>query len=78
MDLVNFIFNDLFPSLLLLTNRVFDFFGQSVGDLIENVAVVDLPDWGLFDISLFVFMLGSGLTLFVGITLYKWIRQIVF
>lgn len=77
MDLVRFLFYDLFPLLLGIVDRTFDFLGKSVSQLVYDWIQVNLPDWAIFDTPLILFMIGSGLTLFVAFTLIKWIIGII-
>lgn len=78
MDLVNFLFLDLFPTLLELGSKIFDLFLSSIGDIIYQAFEIDLPDWEFLNMSLFAFMLGSGVLIFVGITLVRWVISIIF
>lgn len=77
MELVDFLFFDFFPLILDLTDRVFDFLGKSVSELVSDWIGLDLPNWDIFDTPLLLFMIGSGLTVFVAFTLIKWIIGII-
>lgn len=77
MDIVDFLFYDLFPTLLGLFDRVFGFLGSSLSDLLDGWLNFDLPNWAVFQAPLLVVMLGSSIVVFCSMTLVKWIIDIV-
>lgn len=75
MNVVDFLFDDLFPLLLDLPDLVFDIFSFSFRDLIGDLLA--LPDWEWLDYSLLALMLGAGLFFFVIFTLVKWFLDFI-
>ena len=76
-SIVDFLFYDFFPLILGIADRVFDFLGKSYRDLIYDWVGISLPSWGILDVPLILIMLGTGLGLYVSLTLAKWIIGII-
>lgn len=74
---VDFLFYDFFPLILGIADRVFDFLGKSFYDLVYDWIGLELPNWGFFNTPLIMIMLGTGLGLYISLTLAKWIIGIV-
>lgn len=77
MQVVEFLFYDLFPQLLQLAQRILVVFGSSVRELTSEYLNITLPDWSIFNTPLLLFMIGSGIILFCVLTLVKWVIGIV-
>lgn len=76
-SIVDFLFYDFFPLILGIADRVFDFLGRSYRDIVKDVIGITLPAWGILDVPLILIMLGTGLGLYVALTLAKWIIGIL-
>lgn len=71
---------EMFKNFGFFLNNWFDnLFTKSIKDVLAVIdsSFVNLPDWGIFDITLGAFILGAGLTYYVAYQLITWVLNVI-
>lgn len=79
LDLYNKLVEPFFRALGEGMPKVVDFFQMKLWDVITSIPLlenVNRPDW-VPDVTMLAFALGSSVTLFLVVTLVKWVLDVV-